>query len=1059
MKKFWKQTDGGIIEYIVMLAIVGVIVGTIVPHLYDEKWAFDGVATNTYESALGESNSSQSVETTPVTQPLGQPIITIAPTSPPYSTNTPIQFSASTFGGKAPYTYTWTNYSNGKTDGSNGDGSTYPQGNNTVQVTVTDANGTQASSSINFTVGQGIDFNIVAKKSDGSTYNPPYSTGTSIRFDAVPAGGSAPYTCTWSGEYSGNSDCTGTDTTFSSPQTITFTVKMCDIGNQCVTKQQSISIGEVGLQATLTSEAGTTLTTADYTRLKSDISGGSGTYDVTWTNYTGGVNANSTYGSYVQYPQGTQIVSVHICDVNEPNLPCIDTSITLNVSATSTSNPIKVFIESNPQRNQFFSNEDISFQAVASGGTGSYTVTWTGYSGGSSSIGTWGSTVRYTAGSYTIKAKVCDSSGTCITQTYVITITDVQSINATITSNPNRDIYDVESIKFKTDITGGTGNFDITWTNYSGGSNQNGVYGTAVNYSVGSQTVKVQICDAGQEAYPCYTFNKTFNVLAYTPITTNIIGEREVVWTEWGMFQEPQVGPTYWTNTSVYKDPTYGDAFKGIVNGVNNPRVNYLYDYSSNNGSYYDSVTAGKQYTISIYLKSNTTTSGYLSASIVTNNGSTTDTSSNQNVTLTTSWQKFTFNVTPTVTGSAGYKINLMGFTIGTEIDAAKPSFDGGLPTNAPTTPTQQNQATNLDFSTDQTNQLVNTTATWNYDSTNKQIVSSTLTENAAFLNNAIWETDRTVKSTLYTDSYAGLYINYVDSNNFVSAKMDIPSQTLTLEKKINGVVTDVTKTISAIDSTHSWGLELSSSKDGEFAVELTNTEMVGLVEATNWTDAANLKGKSGIFGAGSSQKPSFDEIGIWGYTLTNHNGPITIYDFQSMHFKTQTQNGSGNYTITWTNYNGSSTDNTWGNDQTYGTGTKTVTAQICDAVVTSQPCVNKNITFTVTAYTPISLNVTSESYPGVMYPSNPTISLTSWIALGWSASGGSGWYSGKWQNYVEGFHSGDFGMAITGSYIGSSPKTFTVNVCDAKFPTKPCSTGNNTVTVTPKSDRSHVVL
>lgn len=519
--KWMKETSGGVLEYLILLAMIGAVAAAISFRLYDQGWIIEEIAFNQYGVALGE-NEAQPISYEKVMQPLGNPIITMLPSVPPYTTSSGVKLAAVAYGGKPPYRFVWDNYEGGKEDGSVGTPRYYAQGSHDVAVTVIDAEGNERSNSLRLTIGKGLDALVQPKNEDGEDLEAPYVLDVPIRFDAIPENHSGAYTCVWAGDYIGNSDCTGVTEVYTEDRVVDVSVKLCDSTSQCVQKEKSFVIGDAPLQGKIISEAGTAITTSTYNRLKAEVSGGSGMYTVEWENYPSGAEGVGSYGDEIQYPSGEQVVKAKICDVNKPELGCIEPSITLQVTeAPPVYMPVDVQITLAPSRTTLFANEDVRLKATATGGRGEKNIEWSGYGEGSSLSGEWGGVERYSAGPKVITARACDEAGECVTETLNIDVVPYEPFQAVITSDPNRDIWDVESIRFKADVSGGTGDLNVTWSNYDG-DGRSGVYGPSVALSVGRHTVSVEVCDAGVEEYPCEVFEKEIEVKRYIPLQSGI---------------------------------------------------------------------------------------------------------------------------------------------------------------------------------------------------------------------------------------------------------------------------------------------------------------------------------------------------------------------------------------------------------------------------------------------------------------------------------------------------------------------------------------------------------
>ena len=185
---------------------------------------------------------------------------------------------------------------------------------------------------------------------------------------------------------------------------------------------------------------------------------------------SGGTNWNNVSGNFCR-------------DNPPPPPPPPPPPVTLNGSCTV--NPASANIGSN-----------VSWNASATGGSGSYTYSWSGTDGlfGSSanisksysSIGTKIGTITITSGSQSV-------SRSCST---VVTQTPSNTLDGSCTANPN-SVNVGGSINWSSSATGGNGSYTYTWTGTDGltGNSSN----TSQSYSsAGSKTANVVITSGSQ---------------------------------------------------------------------------------------------------------------------------------------------------------------------------------------------------------------------------------------------------------------------------------------------------------------------------------------------------------------------------------------------------------------------------------------------------------------------------------------------------------------------------------------------------------------------------------
>jgi hypothetical protein len=161
--KFKKDTRGApIVEIVVLLCIAAYIVSLLFPSLRDEVGDDFNDMTGNTEIAIGGNwttsgvlGQEENISRPPIFDgPISLGVVINMRGPQQITTYTPVKFKATPSGGTAPYTMVWTSY-NGKTDGSEGPGQTFPLGLNKVTVEVTDAVGDTETYDKEFTVGAG----------------------------------------------------------------------------------------------------------------------------------------------------------------------------------------------------------------------------------------------------------------------------------------------------------------------------------------------------------------------------------------------------------------------------------------------------------------------------------------------------------------------------------------------------------------------------------------------------------------------------------------------------------------------------------------------------------------------------------------------------------------------------------------------------------------------------------------------------------------------------------------------------------------------------------------
>lgn len=168
---------------------------------------------------------------------------------------------------------------------------------------------------------------------------------------------------------------------------------------------------------------------------------------------------------------------------------------------------------------------------------------------------------------------------------------------------------------------------------------------------------------------PRYETGKYGQAVTVEEGTTNLLNSQGggastnwTLWSHWG-------NRSYWSSETQTSDPNYGNVYAG-VNA--NSTGTYLFDY------YPYTVTSGTAYTISVMLKSSQNWTGSTTDYMARSSDNSMIGSTSQTISLTTSWQKFTWTITPnqSLTASAGIGIKFAGLPAGVTLYAARPQLE-----------------------------------------------------------------------------------------------------------------------------------------------------------------------------------------------------------------------------------------------------------------------------------------------------------------------------------------------------------------------------------------------
>jgi len=333
--------------------------------------------------------------------------------------------------GTGTLTYTWTNGSSGVTAANLNAG--------TYFVTVTDGNGCNAISSVTVTEPAAISGLTI------TTTNATCGSNNGTAALAMPMGGTGSYTYSWS---SG-----GTGLSVNSLPVGTYTVMVTD-ANGC-TATSAVAIVNSGGPAINSVTVANPLCPGGTGTAVASASGGSGTLTYSWD--SGGTTSTET-----NLVNGTYTVTVS--DANS----CMTTSTAMISSPT----PITLSASQNAAATCGNAN-GIAVSSIASGGTGSFTYSW---SNGATGL----TATNLASGSYIVTAT--DANGCWNSDTVIINSTSGPVINSVTGANPL--CAGGSGIAVAT-ASGGTGTLSYTWSTTSTGQTENnlasGTYSVTVN--------------------------------------------------------------------------------------------------------------------------------------------------------------------------------------------------------------------------------------------------------------------------------------------------------------------------------------------------------------------------------------------------------------------------------------------------------------------------------------------------------------------------------------------------------------------------------------------------
>lgn len=367
-------------------------------------------------------------------------------------------------GGAGNYTITWSGPESGSTVTTNSNYNINNLNPGTYLVQVTDANGCSDQESIVVETADD-DLDLIITPVPGVC-----GLNGSLWLDIL--GGTAPYLIGWTGPVSGSTSVNTNGYNIPNLPSGTYIVTITD-ANGCTVSVSATLVNsgdDFDIAATSNSGICGSLGSAHLV-----ISGGQATYTVSWTGpVSGSTTTNNNTFNLSNLPSGNYIFTV--TDANG----CVDSEpIYLN----NLPDDLDVIVVPTPA----VCEPTGSIHVGITGGTPSYTITWSGPVSGSVTIGGVSYNIlNLPGGTYTVT--VTDSNG--CTETHTVVVQDLGNdleVSAAIIIN-DCGVYNTIWV----DITGGTGPYIIMWTGPESGqvSDDDGAY-EIPDLPPGTYTVKI----------------------------------------------------------------------------------------------------------------------------------------------------------------------------------------------------------------------------------------------------------------------------------------------------------------------------------------------------------------------------------------------------------------------------------------------------------------------------------------------------------------------------------------------------------------------------------------
>ncbi|MDC7998423.1 Ig-like domain-containing protein, partial [Gilvibacter sediminis] len=392
-----------------------------------------GLAAGTYAVIVTDANGCDDEFTFVIDQPAGGLAVSAVAADAACFGEATGSVDLTVSGGTPPYTYLWTNGATTEDLPAVGSGS--------YNVTVTDANGCEASLSAAVTVDEPEPISIVITKENATTAQ-GCADGEAT---ATPDGGTPPYTYLWSASAGSQTTATATNLP-SGTHTVTVTdANGCELEQGVVidcsnTCDAVIAVDDIVDVLCTGDDTGSATVSA------SSVANPGATFTFTWDTTPPTVESGVTSSTLSGLPAGIYTVSVTIdgtvCLPVEQSVTITEPASALNVSATATD-------ESGP------STGDGTATAVVSGGTPPYSYSWS--PGGETTEGISG----LSAGTYTVT--VTDANGCVESATVTVNPGTCLDLAVTATSTPVTCNGDSDGTVTAA-VTGGSGSFTYLWS-------------------------------------------------------------------------------------------------------------------------------------------------------------------------------------------------------------------------------------------------------------------------------------------------------------------------------------------------------------------------------------------------------------------------------------------------------------------------------------------------------------------------------------------------------------------------------------------------------------------
>ncbi len=351
-------------------------------------------------------------------------------------------------GGEAPYLYSWSpstglNFTNIK------DPEAKPAATTTYTVTVTDANGCMAVSTVTITVAPPITVNVTV---DDNLIGTCLTSVANL--SATVTGGEGGYTYSWDNASTLGSPASA-NTTAKPAVTTTYTVTVTD-ANGC-TGQGSITLNIAPPLSVVASADDITIGTcaSSVSQLDATVTGGEGGYTYKWTPSTG------LDDSYIQNPVAKpSVTTTYTVTVTDANGCTASSSVTVSVLPALT-----LTLSADDYSIGTCGTSEAQITSVVGGGEPGYTYSWSPAAGLSAT--NIANPVAKPAATTTYTLVVTDANGCTVSNSITINVLSPLAATATA-SDLNIGTCAVSTSTLNVSVTGGEPSYSYSWSPAAG---------------------------------------------------------------------------------------------------------------------------------------------------------------------------------------------------------------------------------------------------------------------------------------------------------------------------------------------------------------------------------------------------------------------------------------------------------------------------------------------------------------------------------------------------------------------------------------------------------------